>query len=274
VTGSLPPAPPAALKCACADLWSHPLAQLLAGPTLRPGGRALTRTLIERLDLAPGARALDIGSGTGATLEELSGAGAQAFGVDYSATLAAQAGDVGRVALGDAEALPFADGAFAAVFVECVLSAVPDKAIALRECRRVLDVGGRLAVSDMTVSGEFPEPLHTVAVWAACVGGATSCEGNVELLGDAGFRIELVTDQSPTLGALVDQAERRLAMLRGALGLGLLEQGGDLLGNELARYGLPTSAGGLTALADLVFAQVRRSIDDGALGYAAFVAVA
>jgi ubiquinone/menaquinone biosynthesis C-methylase UbiE len=247
---------------------------LLAGPTLRPGGRTLTRTLIARLALAAGARALDIGSGTGATLEEFASVGAHGFGIDYSAALAAQAADAGPLTLGDAETLPFAAAAFDAVFVECVLSAVPDKVAALDECRRVLSHNGHLIVTDMTVHGEFPDPLQTLAAWAACVGGASSSDGYVELLRTAQFRIELVEDQTPALRNLVDQAERRLAMLRGALGVGLLEPAEDLIGHELARYGLPTSTDGLTALAEVLFAQVRTSIDDGSLGYAAFIAAA
>ena len=268
------PGPPTALKCACADLWSHPLAQLLAGPALRPGGRTLTRTLIERLGLVDRPRVLDIGSGTGATLDELAGAGARAFGIDYSTALAAQAADAAPLTIGDAETLPFADDAFDAVFIECVLSAVPDKTAALAECRRVIGREGHLVVTDMTVTGEFPEPLQTLAAWAACVGGACSRDGYLELLGDAGFSIVLTEEQGPVLRVLVDQAERRLAMLRGALGVGLLEQAEALIGPELAQYGLPASTDGLTALADVLFTQVRAAIDDGDLGYVAFVAAA
>jgi hypothetical protein len=75
------------------------------------------------------------------------------------------------------------------------------------------------------------------------------------------------------LRALVDQAERRLAMLRGALGVGIIEQVEALVGAELSRYGLPNAPDGLAALSDLLFTQVRRAIDDGDLSYAAFVAV-
>jgi ubiquinone/menaquinone biosynthesis C-methylase UbiE len=269
---SLPDAP-VALKCACADLWSHPMAQLLAGPALRPGGRALTRSMIGCLALAPDARALDIGSGTGVTLAELTDAGARAFGVDYSGSLAAQAAEASPVAVGDAESLPYLSGTFDAVFVECVLSAVPDKPAALRECRRVLASGGRLVVTDMTVRGEFPEPLQSLAAWAACVGGASSTETYVAMLCEAGFVVESTADATSGLRELVDQAERRLAMLRGALGVGLLEQAGALVG-ELARYGIPVAPDELEALADVLFAQVRGAIDAGDLGYASFVAVA
>jgi SAM-dependent methyltransferase len=230
--------------------------------------------LIDRLRLADGARALDVGSGTGATLAELASVGARAFGIDYSAALAAQAADAGPLTLGDAETLPFADEVFDAVFIECVLSAVPDKPAALRECRRVLASDGRLVLTDMTVSGEFPEPLRTLAAWAACVGGASSADGYIELLHGCGFTIELAEDQNPALQNLVDQAERRLAMLRGALGAGLLDQAEDLISSELAKYGLPTSPDGLAALTDVMFAQIRVAIGRGDLGYAAFIAAA
>ena len=267
------PAASVALKCACAELWSHPMAQLLAGPALRPGGRALTRELLDTLALVPGARGLDIGSGTGATLGELGDAGVQAFGLDYSTALAAQAADAGPLAVGDAESLPYAGRSFDAVFVECVLSAVPDKPAALGECRRVLAPGGRLVVTDVTVRGEFPEPLRTLAAWAACVGGACSVPGYCDLLRAAGFTVTSADDRTLALRDLVDQAERRLAMLRGALGVGLLEQAESLVSSELTRYGLPHAPDGLAALADVLFTQVRRAIDAGDLGYAAFVAV-
>jgi SAM-dependent methyltransferase len=270
---SLPDAP-VALKCACADLWSHPMAQLLAGPALRPGGRSLTRSLISDLALSPDAWALDVGSGTGATLAELAEAGVHGFGVDYSAALATQAVESGPVAVGDAELLPYRTDIFDVVFVECVLSAVPDKPAALRECARVLAPGGRLVVTDVIVRGAFPEPLRTLAAWAACVGGACSPETYLALLRDAGFAIERADDATAGLQDLVDQAERRLAMLRGALSVGLLEHAESLVSGELARYGLPVGPDALAALAEMLFTQVRGSIDAGDLGYASFVAVA
>jgi hypothetical protein len=123
----------------------------------------------------------------------------------------------------------------------------------------------------MTVRGEFPEPLQSLAAWAACVGGACSIETYVALLCAVGFVVEDTTDATSGLRELVDQAERRLAMLRGALGVGLLEQA-DVLVGELARYGVPVEPDGLEALADVLFAQMRGAIDAGDLGYASFVA--
>jgi hypothetical protein len=129
-------------------------------------------------------------------------------------------------------------------------------------------------VTDVTVRGVFPEPLRTLAAWAACVGGACSSEMYVDLLGDAGFSVEHADDATEGLRELVDQAERRLAMLRGALDVGLLRGAGTLVVDELARYGLAVTPDGLATLADALFTQTRSSIDAGDLGYASFVASA
>jgi ubiquinone/menaquinone biosynthesis C-methylase UbiE len=49
---------------------------------------------------------------------------------------------------GNAQRLPFRDGAFDLVFVVEVMGEIPDKGMALREIRRVLCPGGTLAVSE------------------------------------------------------------------------------------------------------------------------------
>jgi SAM-dependent methyltransferase len=268
------PGDPTALKCACADLWAHPIAQLLAGPTLRPGGRELTRRIIDALGIPPGARALDVGSGTGATLAELRECGLHAFGLDYSRSLAVQAAEQSPVAVGDAESLPFPPGSFDVVLSECVLSALPDKPAALSEARRVLAPGGHIVMSDMTVSGTLPEPLRTVAAWAACVGGAHSVHDYERLLCSQGFTPRFVADASSALTSLVNQAERRLALLQGAMGVGLVEEAEALFGTELAQLRMPSGADGLSALAAALFSQVRRAIEHGELGYVAIAAVA
>ncbi len=263
----------ARIKCACADLWAHPIAQLLAGPTLHPGGRRLTADLVDALALRPRARVLDIGSGTGATLAELTRRGFRACGIDYSNILAAQAIEHAPVTVGDAEALPHTAGSFDAVLAECVFSALPDKPTALAEARRVLVPQGRILLSDVTVNGELPEPLRSVAAWAACVGGALSYEGYETQLRAHGFTTTSREDASDALKDLVNQAERRLAMLQGAMAAGVLEDATALFGRELEWLGVPSSREALSTLASVLFAQTRDAIDRGELGYATFIAV-
>jgi SAM-dependent methyltransferase len=253
-------------------LWAHPVAQLLAGPALRPGGRALTNRILDRLELGPRARVLDVGSGTGATLDELAARGVAGVGVDYSDTLAALAHDAAPVAIGDGESLPFAADAFDAVLAECVLSALPDKHAALTEVRRVLRAGGRFVLTDMVVNGEFPEPLRSVAAWAACIGGACSVDEYGALLDAHGFVTSWRIDAGMELRALVDQAQRRLAMLRGAMAVGVVRVTDDVFADALTALGVPLTADAVVGLADLLFDQVRVAVADGRLGYVALTA--
>jgi SAM-dependent methyltransferase len=113
------------------------------------GMRAVTRAF------APGvfARerrglALDAGCGTGRNLVELA-AGGPAVGVDVSlrALGFARRRGAAPLACASVEALPFPEGAFAAVLSRDVLYMVPDDARAAREMARVLAPGGTLALS-------------------------------------------------------------------------------------------------------------------------------
>lgn len=253
-------AEPAVLKACCADLWAHPGIRLLAGEALRPGGLELTARALDVLRLAPGARVLDVGCGAGATLGLLRARGFAAVGLDYSATLAAQAAQRAPTARGDAERLPFRSRSLDAVLMECVLSAVPDKAAAASELGRVLIPGGTLLLSDVTREGRLPEPLDSLAGWIACAGGALTADGYRGLLSGAGFTVEVEEDHRAALAALVTQARRRLALLEGALGAGLVDPEGE--GLDL----------GLIRLGHALLAQAADAVSAGALGYVVIVA--
>lgn len=264
-----PPGDPTRLKCSCAELWAHPAAQLLTGPALRPGGTGLTERLLDRALLRRGDRVLDVGAGTGATLELLSLRGLRAVGVDYSSTLALQATGAGSVAVGDAEMLPYATHGFDGVLMECVLSVLPDKGAALAEVRRVLVPGGRLALSDVTVDALLPEPLGSVAGWMACAAGALPAHDHPALLERRGFSIDHVEDASAALAGFVDQVRRRVALLWGALGVGLVDDADGRVSASLAGFGERSD---LAGLGDAVFAQLRQAIDRGDIGYTAIIA--
>jgi SAM-dependent methyltransferase len=275
VTAPLP-APPleaTAFKCTCADWWGHPAVQLLVGDALRPGGTALTAAYVDRLALTAGSRALDIGSATGATLELLTRRGLLATGIDYSEVLATQAARCGPVAVGDGEQLPFATESFDLVTIECVLSALPDKHAALREIARVLPPGGTLLLTDMTVSGPLPEPLDALLAWVACAAGALSIPRYRDLLRGHGFEISVVEDHRSALAAFVAKARRRLALVDGAIRLGLVPDPEAMLGPELdALQPAGRTGDDLAAFGRDVLAQVAQAVRSGQLGYGAFVA--
>jgi ubiquinone/menaquinone biosynthesis C-methylase UbiE len=116
-----------------------------------PFWRALKRETLDALELTPGARALDIGCGTGDEVRAMALAGADAIGADPSQVLLAEArrrtpADVAaRFEAARAEALPFADAELDAVRVERTLQHVDDLDAAIREIARVTRPGGRLA---------------------------------------------------------------------------------------------------------------------------------
>lgn len=96
-----------------------------------------------------GARALDLGSGSGriaVEVERVSGLRITACDVDLVAVRDGGASPTGGTVVGDGQFLPFAPGSLAAVYLVYVLHHVPDQVRLLGEVRRVLRDGGRLVV--------------------------------------------------------------------------------------------------------------------------------
>lgn len=111
---------------------------------------------VERARLAPGRRALELGCGTGVFLERVATSGAEIRGIDLSADLLAKArarlAGVANVHLdcGNAEAMPYPDGSFDAVYGSSVLHHLSLER-ALREVCRVLRPGGLIAFSEPNI---------------------------------------------------------------------------------------------------------------------------
>jgi demethylmenaquinone methyltransferase / 2-methoxy-6-polyprenyl-1,4-benzoquinol methylase len=122
--------------------------------------------MVSRLDLARGARVLDVATGTGLVAGDLTEKfDARVVGLDQSAEMLRRASARGipefSLVRGDGQRLPFADGAFDAVIHTYLLRYVDDPAATLVELARVLRPGGRMA------SVEFAVPTNPAvrAAW-------------------------------------------------------------------------------------------------------------
>jgi ubiquinone/menaquinone biosynthesis C-methylase UbiE len=97
-----------------------------------------------------GQRVLDVACGTGILAREAAGRGAAVSGLDRNEGMLAMARRMAPSIAwkpGRAEQLPFADGSYDAVVSQFGLMFFDDRAEAVREMRRVLKPGGRLAVA-------------------------------------------------------------------------------------------------------------------------------
>lgn len=113
----------------------------------------------QRLDAKPGEKVLDIATGTGWAARNAARSGADVTGVDIAEGLLAAARDLtppGRSIAyrhGDAEALPFGEGAFDAVISTFGIMFAADQKRAAGELARVCRPGGRIAIAAWTPDG-------------------------------------------------------------------------------------------------------------------------
>ncbi len=175
----------------------------VTGGFIRPGGVALTERALSLCAFPPGSRLLDVGCGTGATVEHLIVRhGFLAAGVDPSLPMLAQGLARNRLlplirAAG--ESLPLFDGQWDGVLAECSLSLTRDPDAALRECRRVLRRGGKLILSDVYVRDVRAIPELQALSVHSCLTGALSHDELMGKLEYAGFVVLAWEDHSPAL---------------------------------------------------------------------------
>ena len=141
-----------------------------------PQQQAMRNAYFADLRLPPAARVLEVGCGSGAVTRALRAVPnvAEAMGVDPSPHFverarALAAGIPGiTFEVADGTALPFADGSFDAVIFHTVLCHIPSPERALAEARRVVRVGGQVAIFDgdyatTTVAIGPSDPLQACA---------------------------------------------------------------------------------------------------------------
>jgi phosphatidylethanolamine/phosphatidyl-N-methylethanolamine N-methyltransferase len=120
---------------------------LFYGPTLHPG----RLQAIERMNIQPGERVLEVGVGTGINLS-LYPREATVTGIDFSSSMLEKARERAarkdaapvRLLQMDAADLKFADDSFDIVYAPYLISVVPDPVTVAQEMRRVCRPGGRI----------------------------------------------------------------------------------------------------------------------------------
>jgi ubiquinone/menaquinone biosynthesis C-methylase UbiE len=201
------------LSAKAAELYERIPARYILGPW--------APLLVERAAVAPGERVLDVACGTGVVARaaaERATADGHVAGIDLNPGMIAVARSLPPVAGAAIEwheasalALPFQDSHFDVVLCQQGLQFFPDKALALREMRRVLRRGGRLALSVWKSTGPYNTAVgralnsylsQDVAMRFCATRRAPSGEELQRLVTEAGFvaidlRIERMTIHLP-----------------------------------------------------------------------------
>jgi ubiquinone/menaquinone biosynthesis C-methylase UbiE len=150
-------------------------------------------------ELRAGEVVLDLGSGGGIDVllsARRVGPTGFAYGLDMTDEMlalaernAAEAGVANvRFLKGEIERIPLPDRSVDVVISNCVINLSADKGQVLREAFRVLQPGGRFAVSDVVVQGHLPADVRrSLEQWVGCVAGALEEQTYRQLLAEAGF---------------------------------------------------------------------------------------
>lgn len=149
--------------------------------------------------LSPGETVLDLGSGGGIDVllsAQRVGPTGKAYGLDMTDEMLKLARENQRKSgltnveflRGEIENIPLPSETVDVIISNCVINLSADKARVIREAYRVLNPGGRFAVSDVVLRGALPEPvLKSIGLWTGCVSGALHEDEYRRLLLAAGF---------------------------------------------------------------------------------------
>lgn len=188
---------------------------------LPQGSAALSLGFAGALEAAaprPGMRLLDVGCGAGPDLALAAlavGPGGAVAGLDSSSAMIERArhGMAGispapDLRVGDAGALPWPDGSFDRVVMNCSLSLFPDRRAALEDAGRVAVAGARLAIADLAVGEGMPaEVRRALEGWGSAVAGCLDPGEVRRALEQAGWEVSRVVTDALSPSALWSQAE-------------------------------------------------------------------
>lgn len=185
--------------CCSTDSSLYP-ADLLA--TLPEGETSVSYGCGDPITLAsllPGQTVLDLGSGAGLDCffaAKKVGETGRVIGVDMTPEMIERArSSAKRLSIqnvefrqGYLEDLPVEPNTVDVIISNCVINLSPDKSKVFTEAFRVLNPGGKLAVSDIVTDGPLPEPIKkSLSAWAGCVAGAVEANEYIAMMKSVGF---------------------------------------------------------------------------------------
>lgn len=184
-----PKTPPAVAECGCGGptALGYSKAELAGLPNEAVANSFGCGNPAAFSDVKEGEVVLDVGSGAGIDCliaARRVGPTGRVIGLDMTPAMIEKARENARRAgvsnvefrLGEAEAMPVADGSADWVISNCVINLAPDKRKVFREVTRVLKPGGRIAISDIVFADDMPELPASLRndpeLYVACVAGA------------------------------------------------------------------------------------------------------
>ncbi|MDA0306453.1 MAG: methyltransferase domain-containing protein [Proteobacteria bacterium] len=164
-----------------------------------------TRQIVELLDLKPGRRLLDIGSGSGwpgLYLAQVSGCDSVLTDLPFEGLKVAKQraqkdglNDTCQIAQADGTALPFQEASFDAIYHSDVLCCLVEKQAVLEQCRQVIAADGKMVFSVILIAPD----LSAADYRQAAAGGPTFIETDTpypDMLEQTGWQITEHIDQT------------------------------------------------------------------------------
>jgi ubiquinone/menaquinone biosynthesis C-methylase UbiE len=205
----------------CADFYNHPIVLTLLDGIFHPGGLALSRMMVDKMNLEVDSQLLDLACGDGKTAAYLAKVlGIQVHGIDISREMIDAAQELAKtmrvenrvelkVAL--ASEIPYKQDSFDAVISECALCSFYNKESAVAEISRVLKPGGVVGLNDVTVRNHdiLDDELRGLLGRVTCVADALSSEEYIDLFTKNGFELLTSSVHSDLLDDMAQKARTR-----------------------------------------------------------------
>ncbi|QKD57264.2 SAM-dependent methyltransferase UbiE/COQ5 family protein [Fusarium oxysporum Fo47] len=178
---------------------------------------------LARLREACGETVIDLGSGAGFdifTAAKRVGPTGMAIGVDMNKNMVDKANaneaytNASNVQFIESAitSIPLPDNTADCVISNCVINLVPaaEKQLAFNEMFRLLNPGGRIAISDILARKEFTEEMKkSIALYIGCVAGASQVSDYEAFLMNAGFGDVLIVDSKNDLNVYCTASEAK-----------------------------------------------------------------